>query len=145
MVRRAASAQQKNGRYIHAGEKIGVLVIFDDANGKLTAEAAKDVAMHVAAMDPPYLRRDTVPANTVERERDIIRAQLADEKKPAEILEKIVAGRINKFYAEQCLEEQVFVKDPQGKQTVAQALKALDGQIRIAEMVRFQVGDREGA
>lgn len=132
---------EKIGKYIHAGSKIAVLVRFTDPSNKLTADAAKDVAMHVAAMQPQYLRRGDVPASVIESEKNILKAQMAEEKKPADILEKIVNGRINKFYGDVCLEEQVYVKDPAGKQTVAAALKGVSPDITITEMVRWQVGE----
>lgn len=141
-VRRAEGKGRCLGLYVHAGNKIGVAVTFEDPQGKLSPEARKDVAMHVAAMHPAYLRRDLVPADVVAKEREIQRALLAEEKKPPEILEKIVTGRLNKFFGESCLEEQIFVKDPEGKRTVAQILKGIDPGIRILDMVRFQVGEK---
>lgn len=137
-----AGPQEKIGKYIHAGSKIAVLVRFKDPSGKLTDDMAKDIAMHVAAMNPHYIRRSDVSADVVEREKEIIKAQLVDEKKPANILDKIVDGRVSKFYGDVCLEEQVFVKDPQGKQTVAAALKGVSADITITEVVRWQVGEK---
>ena len=78
----------------------------------------KDVAMHVAAMNPQFLDRDSVPTDTVTKEKEILAAQIADEGKPANIVEKIVEGRIGKFFAENCLMEQVFVKDTGDKKTL---------------------------
>lgn len=140
-IRRVQGTGQRLGSYVHAGNKIGVAVTFEDPHAKLSVEARKDMAMHVAAMHPAYLRRDAVPAEVLAKEREIQRAQLADEKKPPEILEKIVTGRVNKFFAECCLDEQIFVKDPEGKRSVARILEGIDPDIRIIDVVRFQVGE----
>ncbi|MBI2343128.1 MAG: elongation factor Ts [Deltaproteobacteria bacterium] len=126
--------------YIHAGSKIGVIVQFDDPRQQLSDDVARDIAMHVAAMNPPYVTRTAVPAPLIEKEEEILRAQLADDKKPAEIVEKILQGRLNKFFAEICLDEQVFVKDPQGKRSVQQILHSVGDAIRVKDMVRLQVG-----
>lgn len=139
-ARRTLGVAQKFGHYLHAGNKIGVLLTFDDPNGKLTDDVAKDVAMHVAAMHPQCIRRAEVSSALIAREKAILKEQMADEKKPPEILDKIVTGRLGKFYAEICLEEQIFVKDQQGKQSVGKALASVDGAIRIVDMVRLQVG-----
>jgi elongation factor Ts len=136
----AGSPQQKLATYIHAGDKIGVVVTFDDPANQLTDEAGRDVAMHVAAMNPPYLNREAVPEKTIAQEKDILRSQMGDSKKPPEIVEKILNGRINKFYAEACLTEQVFVKDPQGKRSVTAVLQSVGDQIVLRDMVRFQIG-----
>lgn len=131
----------KKGTYIHAGSKIGVVVTFDDPSNKLTNEIARDVAMHVAAMDPQYVRKTDVPESFIAKEKKLYAEQVANEKKPAEVLEKIIAGKLNKNLADICLEDQLFVKDPLGKQTVAQMLKGCDPQIKIKEFVRYQVGE----
>lgn len=141
VVRQVSGKGQRLGTYVHAGSKIGVIVTFDDANGRLSTEAGRDIAMHVAAMNPLFVRREAVPADVVAKEREIQQAQLAEEKKPPEILEKIVTGRLNKYFADVCLEEQIFVKDPEGKRSVGQVMKAIDPAIRIVDMVRFQVGE----
>ena len=95
------------GTYKHMGGKIGVIVVVKGAN----EEVAKDVAMQACAMNPTALNRDGVPAELVEREAHIIKEQVMAEGKPEEIAEKMVAGRLNKFYKEICLEEQAFIKD----------------------------------
>ncbi len=144
VVRRAGTTPtHKVAQYIHAGSKIGVLVSFNDPANQLTPTIAKDVAMHVAAMNPQFVRRDQISADVIAREQDIARAQLADQKKPPEIIEKILVGRIAKFYSEVCLLEQIFVKDPQGKQTIAQAIKAVGDQIEVLDAIRVQVGTNE--
>lgn len=137
---RAQAATEILAHYVHPGAKIGVVVRFDDPDRKLNIEAARDVAMHVAAMNPQFLNREQVPADLLERERAIHCDQLAAEKKPVAILEKIIDGKVAKFFSEVCLEEQVFVKDPQGKRSVKQVLQTVSPKIRLLEMRRLQVG-----
>lgn len=132
----------KAGSYVHAGSKIGVIVTFEDPNGRLTDTVAKDVAMHVAAMNPQYIRKSDVPADAIEREKEVFRGQMANEKKPPQILEKIIEGKVAKYLADVCLEDQIFIRDTAGKQTVGQMLSELDKGIKIKEMVRFQVGEK---
>lgn len=136
-----ADAGSKLGVYIHAGSKIGVLVKFEDKNNKLSADDARDVAMHIAAMSPQYVNRDEVPANVLEKEKEIQRAQLATQNKPADIIEKIVIGKMSKYYSEVCVNEQVYVKDPEGKKTVEAALKAIDAGVKLTAFARLQVGE----
>ena len=124
---------QNFGSYIHMGGKISVLTLVEGAN----EEVAKDVAMHSAAMRPTYIRREDVPAEETEKEMAVLKEQAMNEGKPAEIAEKMVQGRINKFYKEICLEEQEFVKD--SEKTVGQFVKANGGS--IVNMVRFEVGE----
>lgn len=97
------------GSYVHSNGKIGVLVSFD---GDVSSDVSKDLAMHVAASAPQYVRKEEVPTADTEREADIIRAQALNEGKPEAIFEKLVAGKIGKFYKDVCLLEQDFVKDP---------------------------------
>lgn len=135
--------------YIHGGGKIGVMVKFDtdvaDKDG--FAEYGKDVAMQIAAINPGYLERSQVPAEVIEKEKEILLVQIAsDEKmknKPEQVLAKMVEGKIGKFYKENCLVEQAFVKD--GNINVAQytenTAKALGGQIKIVDFVRFEKGE----
>jgi elongation factor Ts len=131
----------KIGKYIHAGNKLGVIVTFDDPDNALPIDAAREVAMHVAAMSPQFIRKEDVPESTIAKEKEIHLAQMGDHKKPAEILEKIISGKIGKFMSEVCLEDQIFVKDPEGKQSVIKFLNAINPKIRIKEMVRLQVGE----
>ena len=105
------------GSYVHSNRKIAVLVGLD-ASGKL--EAAKDVAMHAAAMNPTYVKAEDVPADVIVKEKEIWKEQMKDEKKPPEILEKIMIGKEKKFREENALLKQVFVKDNQ--KTVEQYL-----------------------
>ena len=106
----------------------------------------KDVAMHVAAMNPQFLDRDSVPTDTVTKEKEILAAQIADEGKPANIVEKIVEGRIGKFFAENCLMEQVFVKDTGDKKTLEEAIQTdliakIGEKISVRRFVRFELGE----
>ena len=131
--------------YVHAGGKIGVLVNFDtDLAGKPEFVAyGKDVAMQIAALNTQYLTKDDVPAEVVEHEKEVMRQQVINEGKPAAIADKIVMGKINKFYKENCLVDQEFVKD--SKLTVSQytknTAKALGGSIEIKKFVRFEKGE----
>ncbi len=127
--------------YIHAGSKIGVMVKFADPAGKLDDATARDVAMHVAAMNPQFVSRNDVPESVISKEKEIMLAQIGDTKKPAEIMEKIVTGKIGKFYTEICLEDQAFVKDPDGKSSVGAWLKKIDDGIKLDSFVRLQVGE----
>ncbi len=137
--------------YVHGGGRIGVMVKFDTTD-EVAAKAefnefAKDVAMQIAAVNPQYIAPENVPAEVVDKEKAILTEQLHnDEKnknKPAAIIEKIVAGRINKFYEEVCLLNQAFVKD--GDINVAKYVentgKALGGDIKVASFVRFEKGE----
>jgi len=113
-IRRFERFSSENGTitsYVHGEGKIGVLVDMENA----TEEVAKDVCMQIAAAKPEYLDRESVPADRVEKEMEILKAQAMNEGKPAEIAEKMVQGRIGKFYGEICLVEQPFVKDPDQK------------------------------
>lgn len=121
------------GEYIHMGGKIAVLTVVTDAD----TEVAKDVAMHAAAMRPTYVKIEEVPASEVEKEKEILTEQAMNEGKPKEIAEKMVQGRINKFYKEICLEEQPFVKD--GDINVKTFVKNNGGAIKA--MYRFEVGE----
>lgn len=131
--------------YVHAGGKIGVLVNFDtDAADKDEfVVCGKDVAMQIAALGTQYLNRDEVPAEVVEHEKEVMRAEVINSGKPEAIADKIVMGKINKFYKENCLVDQEFVKD--SKQTVKQYVdsvaKALGAKIEIKEFVRFEKGE----
>ena len=136
--------------YVHAGGKIGVLIKFDtDVAGKDGfVDYAKDVAMQIAAMNPTYVRKEEVPADAVEHEKEILIAQIKEDpkmaNKPQNILENMVAGRLNKkFYQDACLLEQPFVKD--GNLSVAkytqETAKTLGGKIDVVTFVRFEKGE----
>lgn len=134
------------GSYIHMGGKLGVVVALSGGAGGAASDAdyasvAKDVAMHVAAIDPTPIAIDraAVPADLVESEKTILRNQALQSGKPENIVDKIVEGRINKFYAENCLLEQAFVKDPDT--TVAKVLAANDAGLTVASFHRFKLGE----
>ncbi len=121
------------GSYLHMGGKIAVLSVLEGAN----SDVARDVAMHMAAMNPPYVDRESVPADVLEKEKELIKEQAINEGKPAEIAEKMVNGRINKFYKENCLLEQAFVKDPDVD--VKTYIKNNNGTFK--SIIRYEVGE----
>jgi len=122
------------GSYIHMGGKIAALVVLDGAN----ADVAKDVAMQAAAMRPIYTNSAEVPSDVLEKEKDIQREELKNEGKPEAAIEKILVGKINKYYEEVCLENQIFIK-AENKETVADYVKANGGTVK--SMVRYEVGE----
>lgn len=126
--------------YIHLGGKIGVIVAAKTADAEKARPAVHDVAMHIAAAKPGVLHRDEVDPADLDKEREILRAQaLNDPKpKPANIIEKMVEGRIAKYYKEVCLLEQPFVKNPD--QSIEQMLKE-HGDVELAAFVRFEMGE----
>ncbi|HMK44265.1 MAG TPA: translation elongation factor Ts [Dissulfurispiraceae bacterium] len=151
-----ASAAKKSGRtaseglvgsYIHM-DKIGVMVEIncetdfvartDDFRGLL-----KDIAMHVAAANPQYVTREEVPASVIEREKDIYRAQVTN--KPPQVVEKIIEGKLDKFFSDMCLLDQIFIKDPEGKKKVkdlvTEKIAKLGENIVVRRFVRFQLGE----
>jgi elongation factor Ts len=132
------------GAYIHGLGRIGVMVEIGggDASDPAVAALAKDVAMHVAAASPVCVLREEVPADTVEHETGIYKAQAAQSGKPEQIQEKIALGRLEKFYKEVCLIEQPFVKDPDKsvEQLVAETSKATGKELRILRFERFVLG-----
>ena len=149
-VRRFARYEGKVVSYVHAGGKIGVLVNFDtdlafDNEGLVTM--GKNVAMQIAAMNPGYLDEASVPASVIEKEKEILIAQMKEDpkmaNKPDAVLGKIVEGKIGKYYKENCLVEQAFVMDGDvsvGKY-VANTAKELGADIKIASFVRFEKGE----
>lgn len=134
--------------YVHGGGRIGVMVEvncetdFVAQNEKFKA-FAKDVAMHIAASNPLYVSKDEVPAEDIEREKAVLRQQALNEGKPEKIVDKMVEGRIAKFYEEYCLMEQAFVKDPEMKVAdLLNSLVAVIGEkITIRRFVRFERGE----
>jgi elongation factor Ts len=120
------------GQYLH-GRKIGVMVELTGASDEL----ARDIAMHIAASKPQYVSADQVPADVVAKEKEILSEQAKQEGKPAEIVEKMVVGRVNKFLNEICLMGQPFVKDPDT--TVEKLLKGAGASVK--RFVRFEVGE----
>ena len=133
-IRRFARFETTDGlieKYIHGDGKIAVLVNMTSG----TKELAKDVCMQIAAARPEFIDRDQVPAERVEKEKEILKIQTVNEGKPEAIAEKIVLGRINKFYQEICLVDQEFVKDPSKK--VSDILK----DSKVLEFARFETGE----
>ena len=121
------------GSYLHMGGKIAVLTLLKGAN----EEVAKDVAMQAAAMKPEYVREDEIPTERVEKERAIFKEQAMNEGKPAEIAEKMVEGRLKKFFKEICLVSQAFIKN--GDVDVATYVKNNNGEVET--MIRYEVGE----
>lgn len=132
---------QKIAKYVHPGSRIVALVVFEDPASKLTDEAGREIAMHTAAMNPSYVSKEEIPQAVLEKEKAIFKEQMANEKKPPEILEKIIQGKLAKQLAEVCLEDQIFVKDPDGKMSVKNVLKKIDPGIKIRSFIRLQVGE----
>jgi len=134
--------------YIHAGGKIGVLVEVNCESDFVARtedfqRLCHDVAMHIAALDPRYLRREEVTQEILDRERDIFREQAKQTGKPEAVIEKIVSGKMEKFYEENCLYEQHFIKD-EGltvKELVDQAIAKLGENISVRRFVRLKVGE----
>ncbi|MGL5989069.1 translation elongation factor Ts [Cetobacterium sp.] len=122
--------------YNHLGGKLGVIVEMTGEATEANVAKAKDIAMHVAAMDPKYVDRALVTTDDLDREREISRKQLEAEGKPAQIIEKILVGKMNKFYEENCLVDQIFVK-AENKETVA----AYAGDIKVVSFSRYKVGE----
>ena len=144
-VRRFARfAENVSVPYVHAGGKIGVLVNLEsDLPAEKVEEIGKDVAMQIAAANPTYVSKDEVPSDEIEKEKEILTVQAINEGKPANIAEKMVMGRISKYYKEVCLLEQPFVKD--GNITVSQytknTAKELGGKIEVVSFIRFEKGE----
>ena len=124
---------QEFGIYSHMGGKITSVVVLEGKN----PEVAKDIAMHVAAMNPSYLTSNDIPEDVLNKEREIIKEQSMNEGKPAEIAEKMVEGRIRKFFKEVCLVEQEFIKDS----SLSVGNYAKNNNCSIVKMVRYQVGE----
>ncbi|HYU69120.1 MAG TPA: translation elongation factor Ts [Burkholderiales bacterium] len=136
-IRRFAriEARDRLFQYIHGGAKIGVLVDISGGNDQL----GRELAMHIAASKPLGLSRDEVPAELVKKERDIATAKAAESGKPANIVEKMVEGSVQKFLREVTLLGQIFVRDPAGKQTVEALLKARGAS--VSRFVLYVVGE----
>lgn len=133
-IRRFARFETQNGlveKYIHGDGKIAVLVNMENGNNEL----AKDICMQIAAVKPEFIDREQVPAERLEKEKEILKQQTINEGKPEAIAEKIVMGRINKFYEEICLVDQEFVKDSSMK--VSQVLNGA----KVVEFARFEKGE----
>jgi elongation factor Ts len=152
-----ASASKKAGRtakegtvssYIHGEGRVGVLVEINCetdfvARTEQFRTLVKDVAMHIAAANPTYVKPEEVPADVIAKEKEIAIAQMQASGKPAAVLEKIAEGKINKFFEDTCLLKQVFVKDPNKtiEQLQKEAIAALGENISIRRFARFQLGE----
>jgi elongation factor Ts len=151
-----ARAQAKAGRtasqgiigsYVHMNARIGVLVELNCesdfvARNAEFQELAKEIAMQVAASRPRYVSSDQVPADIVDAEKEIIRAQLGDMKKPPEIMEKIVQGKLGKYFEETCLLDQPYIRDDKLKvrDLVTQAIAKIGENIKVSRFARFEIG-----
>jgi len=124
--------------YIHAGSKLGVLVSLKGVNGKDVTEAGKDVGMQIAAMNPVAVDEKSVDKTVIEKELEIAKAQIIAEGKPANMVEKIAQGKLQKFYKDNTLVHQIFVKD--NSKTIAQYLDSVSKGLTVAELKRVAIG-----
>ena len=156
-----ATADKKSGRitaegavgsYIHMGGKVGVMVEINCesdfvSRGEEFQQLVKDVAMHIAASDPQYVRREEVPADVLDKEREILRDQLKNDpknaNKPAEVLDKIIEGRVNKYYEENVLLDQAYVKDPSKTvgELVSEKIASIKENITVRRFTRYKMGE----
>jgi elongation factor Ts len=147
-----ATSEGLVGSYIHAGGKIGVLVEVNCESDFVARtedfqRLCHDVAMHIAALDPRFLRREEVTQEILDREREIYKDQAKQTGKPEPVIEKIVSGKMEKFYEENCLYEQHFIRD-EGvtiKELVDQTIAKIGENIAIRRFSRFKVGESDGA
>jgi len=137
------------GSYIHAGGKIGVLVEVNCETDFVARtddfqNLVRELAMQIAAANPRYVNRDEVPAEVVEQERKIFAAQAAGSGKPAPVIEKIVAGKVEKFFADVCLLDQPYIKEPEKQvgSLVTDAIAKLGENLVVRRFARFQLGER---
>ena len=136
------------GSYIHMGGKIGVLVEVNCESDFVARtddfqNLAREIAMHIAAASPQYVRRDDVPPELLDRERGIYRGQMEGQNKPAAVIDKIVDGKLNSFYEQVCLLDQPSIRDPKVTigQIVQTAVAKLGENISVARFVRFKLGE----
>ncbi len=136
------------GTYIHAGGKIGVMVEVNCetdfvAKNENFQAFVKDIAMHIAAASPQYVRREEVPGDVLEREKEIYRAKARETGKPENIIEKIIEGQVNKFYADICLLEQAFVKDPDKtiQQYLNETIAKIGENMSIRRFTKYVLGE----
>ncbi|HLA50954.1 MAG TPA: translation elongation factor Ts, partial [Thermodesulfobacteriota bacterium] len=136
------------GSYVHAGGKVGVLIEVNCetdfvAKTEEFQSFVKDIAMHVAAMNPQYVKREEVKQDVIEKEKDIYRAQAIESGKPEKVIEKMVDGKVEKFFQEVCLLEQAFVKDPDTTVMglLTNTIAKLGENISIRRFTRFKVGE----
>jgi elongation factor Ts len=121
--------------YLH-GNRIGVMV---DYTGD--EQLGKDLAMHIAAASPQFLSRETVPTDALQREREVYEAQAKESGKPTAVIGKIVEGKLEKFYTDTCLLDQIFIKDPDGKLRIKDLLKKAGTSVSVSRFVRYQLGE----
>ena len=146
-IRRVARMETATGAvasYVHAGGKIGSLVQLDSSKDDAQiAAVARQIAMHVAAAGPQYLKREDVPAEVVAKEKEIMRVKAIESGKPEKIVDKIIEGQINKYFGEICLLEQVYVIDTDLKvgKVVENLAKEIGGEVTLAGYIRFQLGE----
>jgi len=143
-----ATAEGLIGSYIHAGGKIGVLVEVNCesdfvARTEEFQNLVKEISMHIAAMNPLYIKREDVPAEVIEKEKEILRAEAAASGKPEKVIEKIVEGRMKKFFAENCLLEQGYIRDPEitVKDLISSAIAKLGENITVRRFTRYQLSE----
>ena len=156
-----ATADKKSGRvtaegavgsYIHMGGKVGVMVEVNCesdfvARGEEFQQLVKDVAMHIAAVDPRFVKRDEVPADILDKEREILREQLKNDpknaNKPADVLDKIIEGRVGKYYEDNVLLDQPFVKDPSKTvgELVSEKIASIKENISVRRFTRYKMGE----
>jgi len=156
-----ATADKKSGRvtaegavgsYIHMGGKVGVMVEINCesdfvARGEEFQQLVKDVAMHIAAVDPRYVKREEVPADVLDKEREILREQLKTDpknaNKPADVLDKIIEGRVGKYYEDNVLLDQPFVKDPSKTvgELVGEKVASIKENISVRRFTRYKMGE----
>jgi elongation factor Ts len=136
------------GSYIHMGGKIGVLVEVNCESDFVARtddfqNLAREIAMHIAAANPLYVRREDVPGDVLDRERDIYRAQLEGQKKPQQVIDKIIEGKLNSFYEQVCLLDQPSIREPKVTigQLVTDAIAKLGENIAVPRFVRFKLGE----
>jgi len=138
------------GTYVHPGSKLGVLVEANCetdfvARTEQFQELLKSLAMQVAAAKPQYVAREDVPPAVIDREQDIYRQQIADQKKPPQVIDRIIEGKLGKFFEEVCLVEQAYIRDPSGKTRVRDVVAQVSAQtgekIAIRRFARFQIGE----
>ena len=122
--------------YLH-GTRIGVMVDYTGGDEQL----GKDMAMHIAAANPQFLNRETVPTDVLARERAVYEAQAKESGKPVAIIGKMVEGKLEKFYSDACLMDQVYIKDPDGKLKIRDCLKKAGGNVVLNRFVRYQLGE----
>jgi elongation factor Ts len=153
-AKRAGRATKEGmiGHYIHMGGKVGVLVEVNCETDFVARtddfqRLAKELAMHIAAAAPQYVRREDIPAEVLEKEKEIYRAQFADSGKPASVIDKIADGKLESFYAQACLMDQPSVRDPNItiKQMVAEASAKTGENVTVNRFVRFKLGELAGA